>query len=135
MIPDSHHKMYSYTIVFRHFFLSKWYCIYLLSIMFRLLLPSSHNSIRGIPVYGNTTYFIIIYVFLIFFLIFFIYLFLFFLFHFVYFFAILCDKVCQWLAARRWFSLGTPVSSTNKIDRHDITEIVLKVALKTIKKP
>ena len=33
----------------------------------------------------------------------------------------------------RWFSLGTPVSSTNKIDRHDITEILLKVALKTIK--
>ena len=30
------------------------------------------------------------------------------------------------------FSLGTPVSSTNKTDRHDITEIVLKVALNTI---
>ena len=28
---------------------------------------------------------------------------------------------------------GTPVSSTNKTDRHDITEIVLKVALNTIK--
>jgi len=27
---------------------------------------------------------------------------------------------------------GTPVSSTNKIDRHDITEILLKVALNTI---
>ena len=25
----------------------------------------------------------------------------------------LCDKVCQWLAAGRWFSLGTPVSSIN----------------------
>jgi hypothetical protein len=25
-------------------------------------------------------------------------------------------KVCQWLAAGRWFSLGTPVSSTNKTD-------------------
>ena len=24
------------------------------------------------------------------------------------------DKVCQWLAAGRWFSPGTPVSSTNK---------------------
>ena len=44
----------------------------------------------------------------------------------------LCDKVCQWLAAGRWFSLGTPVSSTNKTDRHDITEILLKVALNTI---
>jgi len=32
----------------------------------------------------------------------------------------LCDKVCQWLAAGRWISLGTPVSSINKTDRHDI---------------
>ena len=32
----------------------------------------------------------------------------------------------------RWFSLGTLVSSTNKTDRHDITEILLKVALNTI---
>ena len=32
----------------------------------------------------------------------------------------------------RWFSLGTPVSSTNKTDRHGITEILLKVALNTI---
>jgi hypothetical protein len=32
----------------------------------------------------------------------------------------------------RWFSLGTPVSSTNKTDRHDVTEILLKVALSTI---
>ena len=29
----------------------------------------------------------------------------------------------------RWFSPGPPVSSTNKTDRHDITEILLKVAL------
>jgi len=28
----------------------------------------------------------------------------------------LCDEVCQWLAAGRWFSQGTPVSSTNKIE-------------------
>jgi hypothetical protein len=28
------------------------------------------------------------------------------------------------------FSPGPPVSSTNKADRHDITEIVLKVAVK-----
>ena len=33
----------------------------------------------------------------------------------------------------RWFSPGPPVSSTNKIDRHDITEILLKVALNAIK--
>jgi len=31
------------------------------------------------------------------------------------------------------FSQGTPVSSTNKADCHDITEILLKVALNTIK--
>jgi hypothetical protein len=40
----------------------------------------------------------------------------------------LCDKVCQWLASGRWFSPGTPVSSTNKTDRHVITEILLKTA-------
>jgi len=44
----------------------------------------------------------------------------------------LCDKVCQWLVAGLWFSPGTPVSSTNKTDRHDIAEIFLKVALNTI---
>jgi hypothetical protein len=32
-----------------------------------------------------------------------------------------------------WFSLGTPVSSTNKTDYHDIAEILLKVALNTMK--
>ena len=32
----------------------------------------------------------------------------------------------------RWFSPGTPVFSTNKTDRHDIAEILLKVALNTI---
>jgi hypothetical protein len=35
-------------------------------------------------------------------------------------------------AAGLWFSPGTPVSSTNKTDRHDITEILLTVALNTI---
>ena len=39
-------------------------------------------------------------------------------------------KVCQWLATGRWFSLGTPVSSTNKYNI--IAEILLKVALKRI---
>jgi hypothetical protein len=43
-----------------------------------------------------------------------------------------CDKVCQWLATGWWFSPDTPVSSTNKTDCHDITEILLKVALNTI---
>jgi hypothetical protein len=46
--------------------------------------------------------------------------------------TILCDKVCQWLAAGQWFSPGTPVSFTNKTDRNDITEIFLEVALNTI---
>jgi hypothetical protein len=34
----------------------------------------------------------------------------------------------------QWFSPGTPVSSTNKTDSHDIpvTEILLKVALNII---
>ena len=31
-----------------------------------------------------------------------------------------------------WFSPGTPVSSTNKTDCHDLAEIVLKVVLNTI---
>ena len=44
----------------------------------------------------------------------------------------LCDKVCQWLVTGQWFSPGTPVSFTNKTDRHDMTEIVLKVTLNTI---
>jgi len=44
----------------------------------------------------------------------------------------LCDKVCQWLAAGWWFSPGTLVSSTNKTDHYDITEILLKVALNII---
>jgi hypothetical protein len=34
------------------------------------------------------------------------------------------------LANGRWFSLGTPASSTTKTGRHDIAEILLKVALK-----
>jgi hypothetical protein len=45
----------------------------------------------------------------------------------------LCDKVCQWLTVDRWFSPGPPVSPLNKTDRHDITVILLKVALNTIK--
>ena len=44
----------------------------------------------------------------------------------------LCDKVYQCFATGQWFSPGTPVSSTNRTDTHDITEILLKVALSTI---
>jgi hypothetical protein len=36
------------------------------------------------------------------------------------------------LAHGRWFSPGTPASSTTKTGRHDIAEILLKVALNTI---
>ena len=36
----------------------------------------------------------------------------------------LCDKMCKWLATGRLFSPGHPVYSTNKIDRHDIAEIL-----------
>jgi hypothetical protein len=39
------------------------------------------------------------------------------------------DKVCQQLGSFLWVF---PVSSTNKTDRHVITEILLKVALNTI---
>ena len=39
----------------------------------------------------------------------------------------LCDH-----ATGRWFSPGIPVSSTNKTDCYDLTEILLKVALNTI---
>ena len=31
----------------------------------------------------------------------------------------------------QWFSPGTSISSINKTDRHDITEILMKVALDT----
>ena len=40
------------------------------------------------------------------------------------------DKVYQLLVHGRWSSPGTPASSTTKSGRHDIAEILLKVALK-----
>ena len=40
------------------------------------------------------------------------------------------DKAYQLLAHDRWFSPGTPTSSTTKTGHHDIAEILLKVALK-----
>jgi hypothetical protein len=42
------------------------------------------------------------------------------------------DKVYQLLTHGRWFSPGTPTSSTTKTGRHDIAEILLKVALNTM---
>jgi hypothetical protein len=41
------------------------------------------------------------------------------------------DKVYQLLAHGRWFSPDTPASSTTKTGRHDIAEILLKMASNT----
>jgi hypothetical protein len=49
----------------------------------------------------------------------------------------LCSGGCvipfvnQLLAHGRWFSLGTPASSTTATGRYDIAEILLKVTLNT----
>ena len=43
----------------------------------------------------------------------------------------LCYKVCQWLVTGLFFPVYSG-SSTNKTDCHDITEILLKVAVNTI---
>ena len=40
--------------------------------------------------------------------------------------------MCQLLATGRWFSPGTPISSTNKTNCHDIAEMLLKVTLHLI---
>jgi hypothetical protein len=40
------------------------------------------------------------------------------------------DKAYQLLAHGRWFSPGTPASSTTKTVRHDIAEILLREELK-----
>jgi hypothetical protein len=40
--------------------------------------------------------------------------------------------VIKFVSDWQWFSPGTLVSSINKTDRHDISEILLKVALNTI---
>ena len=44
------------------------------------------------------------------------------------------DKVYQLLACGQWFSPGTLASSTTKTGRHDIAELLLKVALSKINK-
>jgi hypothetical protein len=41
------------------------------------------------------------------------------------------DTVYQLPAHGRWFSQGTPASSTTMTGRHDIAEILLKVSLNT----
>jgi len=45
--------------------------------------------------------------------------------------AVASDKVYQLLAQGWWFSPGTLASSTTKTGRHDIAEILLKVASNT----
>jgi hypothetical protein len=45
--------------------------------------------------------------------------------------AVASDKVYQLLAHGWWFSPGTPASSTTKTGRHNMAEILLKVALNT----
>jgi hypothetical protein len=44
--------------------------------------------------------------------------------------AVASDKAYQLFVHGRWFSPNTPASSTTKTGRHDIAEILLKVALK-----
>ena len=46
-------------------------------------------------------------------------------------FADASNKIYQLLAHGRWFSPGTPASSTTKTGRHDLAEILQKVALNT----
>jgi hypothetical protein len=43
----------------------------------------------------------------------------------------LSDKVCQLFAVGLWFSIGYSVFSTSKTDRHDKTELLLKMAFNT----
>jgi hypothetical protein len=45
----------------------------------------------------------------------------------------LLDQVCHSLATGQWCFLCPVVSSTNKTGRHDTTQILLKVALNTVK--
>jgi hypothetical protein len=42
--------------------------------------------------------------------------------------AAACDKVYQLLGHVRWFSLGTPASSTTETGHHDIAGIVVEEA-------
>jgi hypothetical protein len=43
-----------------------------------------------------------------------------------------CNKVCQWLSEGQWFSPDRLVSSPSKSARHDIADILLKVAINSI---
>ena len=45
--------------------------------------------------------------------------------------AVASDKAYQLIANSRWFSTDIPASSTTNTGRHDIADILLKVALST----
>jgi hypothetical protein len=47
--------------------------------------------------------------------------------HILFIYSTVSDQVYQLLGHGQWFSPGTPASSTTKIGRHDIAEILLKV--------
>jgi len=47
-------------------------------------------------------------------------------------FAVFSYITAVWIEKILWFSPGILIFSTNETDRHDITEILLKVALNTI---
>ena len=44
--------------------------------------------------------------------------------------TLMMENICPYLYHGRWFSPGTPTFSTTKTGRHDIAEILLKMALK-----
>ena len=46
--------------------------------------------------------------------------------------SVLDTTLCRGLEEGQWFSPDSPVSTTNISDRHDISEILLKVALSAI---
>jgi hypothetical protein len=48
-------------------------------------------------------------------------------------FAATSDKVYQLLAHGRWFFLRSPASSTIKTGRHDIAEILVRLAMEELK--
>ena len=88
-----------------------WLLCCLLSFDLRIMITPLVSSFNSLYIKRNPD------MFCFFFLPLFIYLFIYF---------------CQWLATDRWFSSGTLVSSPNNIDRYNITEILLKVALNPI---
>jgi hypothetical protein len=44
----------------------------------------------------------------------------------------LCDKVCRWLEVDRWFSTGTPISSTNKTHRYKTSSYLIRSTIQCL---